>query len=406
MRRRPLLLVLLASTLVFLCYVHSSRNPSLPASTPSRRIPPHLFSDFSRNGITSQPAKDPLPRPNMGPGAPKPPGSNYSRALVIPRLKKEDVDWIDKELAGYVEPYIYVVDDPSAPLHPPLNKGHEAMVYLSYIIDHYESLPDIAIFMHSHRISWHNEEALVWDAVELIKRLSSERLMREGYMNMRCNWGPGCPDWMHPGKLEVDPGKQEETMLARSWSQLFPRTDIPQVLAQPCCAQFAVSRDRILANPKSRYVFYRDWLLRTELSDYISGRVWEYLWHVVFTGKNVFCPEQHICYCDGFGLCFGGPKGMDAYFGLTYQTRDQQRDLDDWRKKAKAIEDAGKEGKPPEEIAKMEAPEPGKDKWYESEIKAKKARLKEMVAEAKKRGESPQIRAEEAGRLWKEGDGF
>lgn len=31
----------------------------------------------------------------------------------------------------------------------------QAMSYLTYIIDHYESLPDIVLFMHGHRASWH-----------------------------------------------------------------------------------------------------------------------------------------------------------------------------------------------------------------------------------------------------------
>ncbi|PGG95887.1 hypothetical protein AJ79_09824 [Helicocarpus griseus UAMH5409] len=426
LRRPTFLLLLITSIVIFLCYRHVSSSPE-PATVPAtarEEYPTSLFSDYSRGSSNSQQLQEalkqsyssssssssseslqPLPRPNFKPGVPKPPGSNYSRALIVPRLKKEDAGWMTAELKN-IEQFVYVVDDPAAPLHPPVNKGHEVMVYLTYLIDHYDNLPDIMIFMHSHRVSWHNEEPLAWDAVGSINRLSSERVTREGYMNMRCNWGPGCPDWMHPGKMEEDAGKQEETMLAKSWSQLFPRVEIPEVLAQPCCAQFAISRERALALPKSRYIFYRDWLLRTELSDYISGRVWEYLWHVVFTGQNVFCPEQHVCYCDGFGLCFGGAEGLDRYFGLIYQTRDQKRDLEKWRKLAKEIEDAKNEGKPPEEIEKMEHPEPGKDKIMEAEIKDKRSRMRRMVEEAKERGKDPRIRAEEAGRPWKEGDGF
>ncbi|OAX81215.1 hypothetical protein ACJ72_04441 [Emergomyces africanus] len=338
-------------------------------------------------------------------GVPKPPGSNYSRALIVPRLQKEDASWISAKLKD-VEEFVYVVDDPSAPLHPPINKGHEAMVYLTYLIDHYHNLPDIMIFMHSHQVSWHNEESLAFNAVDLVNRLSSERVMRDGYMNLRCNWGPGCPDWLHPRKQEADPGKQEEIILAKAWTELFPRVEVPTVLAQACCAQFAISRERARVIPKSRYIFYRDWILRTELSDYISGRVWEYLWQVVFTGQSVFCPEQHACYCDGYGLCFGGVKGIDQYFGLIYQRRDQQRALKKWQELAKAIEDAEKEGKSAEEIEKMERPEAGKDRVMEREIEDKKRRLEIMVATAKEKGNDPRIRAEEAGRPWKEGDGF
>ena len=102
-------------------------------------------------------------------------------------------------------------------------------------------------------------------------------------------------------------------MLAKGWSDFFPRDSISEALAEPCCAQFAISRDRIRSLPLAQYKFYRDWLLRATLSDYIRGRVWEYIWQFFFTGINVVCPKEHVCYCDGFGVCFGGKEVYDAY---------------------------------------------------------------------------------------------
>lgn len=62
------------------------------------------------------------------------------------------------------------------------NKGHEVMAYLSYIIDHYNNLSDVNIFLHSHRYAWHNNDLLGGDAVQMVKRLSAERVQREGFM--------------------------------------------------------------------------------------------------------------------------------------------------------------------------------------------------------------------------------
>jgi hypothetical protein len=129
------------------------------------------------------------PMPSFRPGRPKPPGSNYTRTLVMPRMTGENVDWVDEIPA--IKKAIYVADDPSAPLHPPKNKGNEVMIYLTYIIDNYDALPDVSIFMHAHRYSWHNNDLLYHDAAEMIKMLSSERVQRQGYMNMRCL---GTPD--------------------------------------------------------------------------------------------------------------------------------------------------------------------------------------------------------------------
>ncbi|KAK5003739.1 hypothetical protein LTR28_009798, partial [Elasticomyces elasticus] len=123
------------------------------------------------------------------PGTTKPAGEKYTRTIVLAR-SQENTTWLESELSDLfaLEEWkhaVYVVDDPRAPFHPPKNKGHEVMVYLSYIIDHYEKLPDLSIFMHAHRFAWHNNELLNTDAAETLRRLSPERVIREGYMNLR-----------------------------------------------------------------------------------------------------------------------------------------------------------------------------------------------------------------------------
>lgn len=59
----------------------------------------------------------------------------------------------------------------------------------------------------------------------------------------------------------------------------------PTQVGAACCAQFAVSKDQVLARPLSDYVRFREWIMDTEKSDAKSGRVLEFLWHVIF-GKD------------------------------------------------------------------------------------------------------------------------
>ncbi|OJJ46056.1 hypothetical protein ASPZODRAFT_152288 [Penicilliopsis zonata CBS 506.65] len=335
------------------------------------------------------------PRPAYHPGVPKPPGSNYSKILVAPRMTEEDTSWIAKELPDW-ESAIYVADDPTAELHPPMNKGHEVMVYLSYIIENYDQLPDIIAFMHSHQFAWHNEEIFETDAAQMLRRLNPARVIREGYMNLRCVWAPGCPSWMHPGTLKEDRTKQEETMLARSWGEIFPEEPIPDVLAQPCCAQFAVSRERILSIPRSRFIFWRDWMLRTELSDYISGRIWEYLWHVIFTGENVVCPQEHVCYCDGYGLCFGGEDTYNTFQKARNEKTKLEDQLTHWRDRARLLESTRGRGRL-SESSRLHVPDPGVDIDFQNKIEEKRRIIAEMLADAEARGANPELRAAELG---------
>ena len=332
------------------------------------------------------------------------PGHNYTSILVIAKTKGENVDWIREKMPEQ-ETAIYVADDPTAPLHPPKNKGHEVMVYLSWIIDNYDNLPDVTIFMHAHQLTWHNDDLLGNDAHLLVTRLSRQRVWREGFVNMRCSWNPGCPDWMHPGETERDDQKPEEILLAKSWSELFPLDEVPTVLAQPCCAQFALSRERIQAKPYAQYVWYRDWLFNTRLPDYLSGRIWEYVWQFVFTGQNVYCPKEHICFCDQYGTCFGGEEAYENYRALQSALDDRLADFRDWQSKSFAIEDARRKGDE-EKLKSLATPEPGKDEEYSKEIDRLRPMVDSLKHDAEIRGRDPRNRALEAGREWNEGDDF
>lgn len=374
--------------------VGMGESVSSPVSSPSAG---EAYDELDANRVNN-------PKIPFKMGEQKPSGTNFSMILVVPKIKKEDTRWIEEEVP-WIKTAIYVADDPSAPLHPPKNKGHEVMIYLSWIIDNYDNLPDVSIFMHAHRWTWHNNEIMGLDSAEILKRLNPYRVWREGYMNLRCSWGPGCPDWMHPGETEEDSGRPEQTLLAQSWSELFPLDPIPDTLAQPCCAQFALSSERIRTIPLSRYVFYRNWLFRTKLPDHLSGRVWEYVWQFVFTGKNIHCPDEHVCFCDGYGLCFGGKSGYDNYQSLRFQKGDREDKLKKWRGKAQAIEDAKKEGRL-KEAEQLEKPEPGKDVELQAEIDKLNKELDKVKDKAIERGNDPKLRAQDVGRKWKAGDGF
>ncbi|RAL13579.1 DUF3431 domain-containing protein [Aspergillus homomorphus CBS 101889] len=368
-----------------------SRPVMTPSSSPSLRYNVTRVSE-------EYPTRTPYAaKPRFVPGVPKAPGGTYSKILVVPQADGEDTSWIEFELPEW-QSAVYAVNDPSAPLHPPKNKGHEVMVYLSYIIEHYDKLPDIIAFMHSHQFAWHNDDLFNGDAAELLRRLSPAWVVRQGYVNLRCTWSPGCPDWLHPGTLVEDQTKQEEVMLARAWGEIFPDDPIPEVLSQPCCAQFAVSRERILAIPRARFVYFRDWMLRTELSDYISGRIWEYLWQVVFTGENVVCVKEHICYCDGFGICFGGDDEYNEFRDHNTAKSDLEEALQGWTVRADLIELTRMHGQLGEE-SHLSFPEPGKDISLEEQLELEEALILELFVNATERGQDPRARAAEVGRI-------
>lgn len=288
------------------------------------------------------------------------------------------------------------------------------MIYLTYIIENYERLPDISIFIHSDRWAWHNNELMENDLAGMIRYLNPAKVIRDGYMNLRCHWDPGCPNWLYlvDEALQDNIQKQEERAIAEHWHELFPMDQMPDILSQPCCAQFALSRERMLAIPKQRYMFLKSWILRTPLDDYRSGRVFEYLWQFIFTGNAEVCPAMNACYCDGYGLCFGGAKEFDAWFELRYkkvQYESQIRRMKEGPKEGPkdGMKD-GKDRKDRKEDGRTNRPGSGSNdansrsgqrmEELQQRVVEMKAQLKKLKDEAFLRGGSDQARAREAGR--------
>lgn len=177
---------------------------------------------------------------------------------------------------------IYTVDGSTAPLHTSENKGKEANAYLTYIIENYDNLPSLMAFIHSHHDgehAWH-VDAPHKDNGRALQMLNLDFVRMNGYANLRCLEVPGCPMEIQPLRKSED--LPTEVAFADAWQAIFNNTNVPLVVATACCAQFAVSREQVLQRSREEYIWYHQWLMETPLEDDVSGRVFEYLWHVIF----------------------------------------------------------------------------------------------------------------------------
>jgi hypothetical protein len=329
------------------------------------------------------------PEPQFKPGKAKPPGESYSRELVMAKTRNEDISWLQQRFPDE-NLTIYYVDDPPETLKIPKNKGREAMVYLTYLINRYDTLPDISLFFHPHQIAWHNNELQAQNTANMLEAINNNHIARVGYMPARCLHDPGCPHWLRldlpAEELDEYHRLEEKYFTSTIWRELHPDFPLPSYISAPCCSQFGLSRERIRSQPVSEYKRYRDWLLNTALDDEISGRWMEYGWHILFTGQVEFCPSQNSCYCDGYGICFGGDAQLSDWL-------DRQRRKDDMSKKADELARDGQDHE--EEINKLRY-----DAW------AIGAQLEQDKKAAIERGKDPKNRAMDCGREWHEGDGF
>lgn len=246
--------------------------------------------------------------------------------------------------------------------------------------------------MHAHRHAWHNNQLMGLDAAQIVNRLNHERVARHGYMNVRCHHDPGCPDWIHMDRPGGDFDffhKPEEIYWRKSiWEEIHPGAALPPSISGICCAQFAVSRDRIRQVPIERFIHYRKWLLTTSMDDQFSGRIFEYIWHYIFTGHEVYCPAQNTCFCDGYGICFGGRQKFEDYTKKQDDRNAKWSQLDEFNKRA---DKAKEENKDPNftdaEKIIMDT--------LKKTISEMDSELDKLRDDARKRGDDPKLRAEE-----------
>ena len=189
-------------------------------------------------------------------------------------------------------------------MHTDVNKGREAMAYLTFLIDYWGKLPRTIAFVHAHRggypLAWHNDNA-DYSNVASLQALRIPYLQEQGYVNLRCNTAPGCPSQFNLGD---DGGSISDEEMREAWQEIFGgREPIPKRIGAACCSQFAVGKEQVLLRPQSEYKQMRKWLLETKLDDHKAGRIMEYIWHVIFRRPAVFCPPIEECYCKVYGAC-------------------------------------------------------------------------------------------------------
>lgn len=225
-----------------------------------------------------------------------PSSSLPDRVVVMAKLPTDDTRWVHTDLQDW-QSAIYDIDmdtphqtstlDPltNSTLRTLRNKGKEANAYLAYIVQNYNNLPSTIAFIHTHKDgypnAWHTDN-LDHSNVVSLQNLNINFIQSNGYANLRCTHDPGCPREVMPFRNPPENHRTTELAMPGAWRDLFNNTDVPHVLATPCCAQFAVSSKQVQKRPMAEYKKYYTWLMETPLDDETSGRVLEYLWHVLF----------------------------------------------------------------------------------------------------------------------------
>ncbi|KAE8328613.1 hypothetical protein BDV39DRAFT_203820 [Aspergillus sergii] len=227
-----------------------------------------------------------------------------SKALVLAKVREENVSWVDDLQPQWI-PYIYTADSEPGYFPVPENKGREGMAYLTHIIDNYDTLTDITVFMHASATQWHNDVGDT-NSSNVLSMLRLDAVKQRGYVNLRCQHRPGCPTAVHPFDPEL---LSSSSIVYRNFTTIYTELfntsieTVPQEIGGVCCGQFALTKERIHQRRREDYVRMRDWAFSTSLDNFTVGSVFEMLWHMVFLEDPVSCPDTQQCYCELYDLC-------------------------------------------------------------------------------------------------------
>lgn len=150
------------------------------------------------------------------------------------------------------------------------NRGNEASSFLEYIIKNYDNLREITIFVHGHQSAWHHKKNMDESLLHL-------DIGEHSYCNINDFYKTelALPN-------EFDYAKKLIPELFSILGFSFGENDVQNINFRNC-AQFYVNKESIMQHSKETYTKLYDWLMTTPHTSFYTGRMFEYLWHVIFT---------------------------------------------------------------------------------------------------------------------------
>ena len=206
--------------------------------------------------------------------------------VIVSSHYNEDIEWL-KETDLPVVVCSKVLNSPLCSMN--INKGREASSYLKFIIDNYDILPKNIAFIHGHEDAWHHN-LQHQNSKTLIDIIKCAKYKAYGYISLN--------------NLYIDDrninNENYVYMQKELWNLLFRpylNRNIPNHILHDCCAQFIVSRERILNLPKEAYEKWYNYILYEDPLDDNSfklGIIFEYLWHIIFGEPDIVTKQENL----------------------------------------------------------------------------------------------------------------
>ena len=197
--------------------------------------------------------------------------------IIVANHYNEDLKWLEP----FVQNKSAIVCSKkyySSMCDVPINKGREASGYLKFIIDNFHNLPKNMAFLHGHEKAYHQK-------YNILKLIKCAKINQYGYFGLN-----HC--YFDDRKIATNKIMKEMQKIWYGHFKPFLKRECPIYLLHDCCAQFIVSRERVLRNSRGAYQHWYQLLMKTK-NDYHLGLVFEYIWHIIFGEPDVVSHEDN-----------------------------------------------------------------------------------------------------------------
>jgi hypothetical protein len=186
--------------------------------------------------------------------------------VVVSKFRK-DVAWA-YDLQSVRKVYVYEKECSECPYNIPVNRGHEASVYLKYIVDHYDTLSDFTLFVHDENYSWHHNGSIserLNEAIDSGKKFYNINKYRMESILTNDKY----PDLLKWYATYIEP--------------YIPMNSLPNkdfTNGHLACAQFLVHSSVIRNLPRKFYENLYHWIIASEYDSKLAATYLEWTWHI------------------------------------------------------------------------------------------------------------------------------
>lgn len=211
---------------------------------------------------------------------------DQKNSIVVICRHKKDIGWTSKFVDNGFRVLIYDRKSATSNSHSPYVidpevGGHEASVYVRYILDYYEHLTHYTIFLQDDDHAWHHEGSIVDRVSERIKKKNNTK-----YFNLN----NVCLGRIKENDLWPEMKSFFQKYLSKYLGDIERYEDF--TAGNKCCAQFIVHESLIKQYPKEMYEglyeYFKEGSKNSKNSKNnakerkVKGHMLEWTWHLLF----------------------------------------------------------------------------------------------------------------------------